>query len=129
MVILIKYIGVLTIHSDGTLSHKLLNSIPIIDDTYDKDSYTSIKRGQKEIFVDNYMYKYINNKIDSHKDILNKLIGYSPFSMYIGSGESTLGNLITDSFRKIGNADISIMNSGTIRANLYEGNIIYIRCT
>jgi len=120
-----NYIGVLTIHSDGTLSHKLLNSIPIIDDTYDKDSYTSIKRGQKEIFVDNYMYKYINNKIDSHKDILNKLIGYSPFSMYIGSGESTLGNLITDSFRKIGNADISIMNSGTIRANLYEGNIIY----
>ena len=119
----------MTIHSDGTLSHKLLNSIPIIDDTYDKDSYTSIKRGQKEIFVDNYMYKYINNKIDSHKDILNKLIGYSPFSMYIGSGESTLGNLITDSFRKIGNADISIMNSGTIRANLYEGNIIYIRCT
>ena len=120
-----NYIGVLTIHSDGTLSHKLLNSIPIIDDAYDKDSYTSIKRGQKEIFVDNYMYNYIHNKIDSHKDILNKLIGYSPFSMYIGSGESTLGNLITDSFRKIGNADISIMNSGTIRANLYEGNIIY----
>ena len=119
-------LGVLTIHSDGTLDHKLLDSIPIIDDTYDKDSYISIKRNGKEIYVDKNMYNYINEKMESHKDILNELIGFSPFNMnVINSGESTLGNLIVDAFRKIGNADISLINSATIRNNLNEGNITY----
>ena len=64
--------------------------------------------------------------MESHKDILNELIGFSPFNMnVINSGESTLGNLIVDAFRKIGNADISLINSATIRNNLNEGNITY----
>ena len=34
-------------------------------------------------------------------------------------------NLICDAFRELGDADISIVNAGSIRAEIYEGNITY----
>ena len=66
--------------------------------------------------------------MNQYKDIINEKIGYSHYDMLINnsrSNENILCNFIVDSYKYIGNADISIVNSGNIRNNLYKGNITY----
>ena len=44
-------------------------------------------------------------------------------SNYCRYKECTLGNLITDAIKNAGNGEISILNGGAIRNNMYKGNI------
>ena len=37
--------------------------------------------------------------------------------------ECTLGNLITDAIKKFGNAEISLINGGSIRNSMKKGNL------
>ena len=84
------------------------------------------------------MYDYINSKLDSLQDLLDDVIGYSPFPISINSdpndkdspkisrsNESSLCNLAADAFKKTGDSDIALINAGSVRANLKEGNITY----
>ena len=136
----LNYLGVLTIHTNGTLTHELLDTIPLIDENYDKDSYINVVRNNKNIFVDKNMNLFIQKQLDSLDYLLNENIGYSPFTLTINeqdpkdksiiiyksrTSESPLCNLVTDSLRAIGNGDITMMNAGTVRTDLEQGNITY----
>ena len=136
----LNYLGVLTIHTNGTLTHELLDTIPLIDENYDKDSYINVVRNNKNIFVDKNMNLFIQKQMDSLDYLLNENIGYSPFTLTINeqdpkdksiiiyksrTSESPLCNLVTDSLRAIGNGDITMMNAGTVRTDLEQGNITY----
>ena len=109
------------------------------DEVLEQESL-KVTRGGKEIYVDKEMNQYINDKFDSFSDILNQIIGKTDFNLNIyelGStdrqpskqlsriNENILCNLITDSMRYFGEADISIMNAGTIRADIDQGDITY----
>ena len=63
-----------------------------------------------------------------NKKILSERISYSPKTFKadrsnIRRNESAIGNLFTDALRAQTGADIAIMNSGTIRADLKAGDI------
>ena len=86
------------------------------------------------------MNLFIQKQLDSIDYLLNENIGYSPFTLTINdqdpkdksiiiyksrTSESPLCNLVTDSLRAIGNGDITMMNAGTVRTDLEQGNITY----
>lgn len=83
--------------------------------------------------LDNRLDPVFSAKIDNYsKDISNKMnevLGYCPNNLYKGNPESLLGNITADGmtwavkeFYDI-DADISIYNSGGMRASFYKGNI------
>ena len=131
-------IGVLTIHENGTLSHFNLDEVPYDPDLADEtlnDTRSKVVR-----HVDKDMYEFIKDITNSFSDILNKVIGKSDFllNVYKNATESTeshtqlsrsrenaLCNLVTDAMRELGEADVSIMNAGTIRSDINQGDITY----
>ena len=84
------------------------------------------------------MYEYIENLTKSYSDILNRIIGYTAFNLTVyengnrvshdqlsRSEENILCNLVTDALRHFGEADVTIMNAGSVREDIYKGNITY----
>ena len=131
-------IGILIIHENGSISHENIDEVPYESEL---DSETlNVTRSKKEYYVDKEMNEYINNIYESFSDELNKVIGFTNFSLTVYKnitestdsdtqlsrvGENALCNLVTDAFRELGEADISIINAATVRAEIYEGNITY----
>ena len=131
-------IGVLIIHTDDTISHENVNEVPY-DEDLDSEIIT-IKRNNKEYYVDKDMNKFINDIYESFSDELNKVIGYTPFPLIVFKnitesqdshtqlsrvGENHLCNLVCDAFKELGDADITIMNAGSVRTDINQGNITY----
>ena len=129
----LTHLGVLKIKANGNITAELISEIPKPENT---TGAILTNRDNKNRWVDEKINKYIINIINSHNDELNEFIGFSDFNLKINidenkdnqisrSEESTLGDLITDAIRKAGNGTISIMSAGSIRTDLYEGNITY----
>ena len=131
-------IGVLIIHTNDTISHENINEVPY-DEDLDSEIIT-IKRNNKEYYVDKDMNKFINDIYESFSDELNKVIGYTPFPLIVFKnitesqdshtqlsrvGENHLCNLVCDAFKELGDADITIMNAGSVRTDINQGNITY----
>ena len=131
-------IGILIIHENGTITHENIDEVPYVSEL-DSETIT-VTRNKKEYYVDKEMNEYINKIFESFSDELNQVIGFTNFSLTVYKnitesresetqlsrvGENTLCNLICDAFRELGDADISIVNAGSIRAEIYEGNITY----
>ena len=120
-------IGVLTIHENGTLSHKNIDEVPYEPNLANET--LNVTRNNKIRYVDKEMNEFINNIFDSFSDKLNEVIGKTDFPLNIGlfkrSKENAFYNIISDSLREFGKADISILNNGAVRSNLNEGNILY----
>ena len=131
----LNYIGAIKISTDGSITSKLISEVP---EPEDKEEAMKITRGDKERWVDAYMRNVIEEKIESHSEQLNEVIGYTDFDLIINmdksadskkqisrSEESTLCDLVADSIRDIGKGDICMVNAGTIRTDLFKGNITY----
>ena len=131
-------IGVLTIHENGTLSHFNLDTVPY--DPELADETVNVTRSKVVRHVDKEMNGYINDIFDSFSDELNEVIGKSDFLLNVfknasesteshtqlsRSRENALCNLVTDAMRELGEADVSIMNAGTVRTDINQGNITY----
>ena len=129
-------LGVLTIHTNGTLTHELLDSIPIIDDTLNETEYMKVTRSNIDTYVDNEMYQSIELKLEVLDVYLGEVIGYTPFELNIYEdpndksslkvnrlNESTLCNIVADSYRAAGKSDVTILNAGAVRVDLNAGNI------
>ena len=131
-------IGVLTIHENGTFHHENIDEVPY-DPNLD-DQTLNLTRSDHIRYVDKEMNEYINNIFDSFSDQLQQVIGYTDFAMNIFKNysestlsntqlsriqENTLCNLITDSMRRYGEADITILNAGAVRRDINQGNITY----
>ena len=134
----LNYIGVTTIHSDGKITQENIDTVPY--DPFLVDDTLTITRSKKEVYVDSEMNEYINDKINSFKEVLNRKVGHTsfPLNVYeIGTvnkqshdqlsrfKENILCNLVTDALRYYGEADITIMNAGSVREDILEGDITY----
>ena len=131
-------IGVLTIHENGTLSHFNLDTVP-----YDPElanETVNVTRSKVVRYVDKEMNGFINDIFDSFSDLLNEVIGKSDFLLNVfknasesteshtqlsRSRENALCNLVTDAMRELGEADVTIMNAGSVRTDINQGNITY----
>ena len=131
-------IGILTIHENGTLSHKNISEVPYDPSLADETS--PVTRNKVVRYVDKEMNEYIQNLYSSFSDQLNRVIGKTDFllNVFKNASESTDGNtqlsrrnenafcnLVTDALRVYGEADITIMNAGAVRTDIDEGNITY----
>ena len=131
-------IGVLKISVDGKITQENINKVPY-DSLLAEDTLT-ITRNKNEVNVDAEMNEFINNKINSFSDQLNKVIGHTDFPLNVYKlgtiekqshdqlsrfSENILCNLVTDSLRYYGGADITIMNAGSVREDILTGNITY----
>ncbi|MBO6111239.1 MAG: bifunctional metallophosphatase/5'-nucleotidase [Methanobrevibacter sp.] len=128
-------IGVLKIATDGTITSELISEVP---EPNDKTSALSVKRGDINRWVDKDMNDYLGGIEALHADELNEVIGKVDFDMKINadsSGDSkkqisrseevSLGDLVADAIRAAGNGDIGLINAGSIRADLFNGEITY----
>ncbi len=131
-------IGVLTIHENGTLSHFNLDTVPY--DPELADETVNVTRSKVVRHVDKEMNGFINDIFDSFSDLLNEVIGKSDFLLNVfknasesteshtqlsRSRENALCNLVTDAMRELGEADVTIMNAGSVRTDINQGNITY----
>ena len=124
-------IGVLKIATNGEITSELINKVPQPED---ETNAFNTSRG----WVDKEMNEMLEAIIDSHSEELNEVIGTVSFDMIINSEpggssktqisrsqEVSLGDLVADAIRDIGKGDICLINAGSIRTDLFEGNITY----
>ena len=131
-------IGVLTIHEDGTISHENVDTVPYDPDLADQT--LNVTRSNKECYVDKEMNDFINELNEGFSDQLKKVVGTTPFALTVYNsssesreynnqlsqyGENNLCNLVADSFRILGEADVTIMNAGTVTNDIQAGDITY----
>ena len=123
-------VGKITIKTDGTITSELIGEIPLFEGY---DSYYTVNRSGVESYVDKDTYKFVEDIIESHSHEFEEIVGYSDFDLLINSDkgpiirceEITLGDLVTDAIRTIGNSDIGFINAGSIRESIKKGNITF----
>lgn len=128
-------IGVLKIAADGKITSELISKVP---EPEDKANAMSVKRNDIDRWVDKDIYGFLSGIEALHEEELNKVIGKVDFDMMINadsSGDSkkqisrseevSLGDLVADAIRAAGKGEIGLINAGSIRADLFEGDITY----
>ena len=128
-------IGVLKIAADGKITSELISKVP---EPEDKANAMSVKRNDIDRWVDKDIYEFLSGIEALHEEELNKVIGKVDFDMMINadsSGDSkkqisrseevSLGDLVADAIRAAGKGEIGLINAGSIRADLFEGDITY----
>lgn len=133
----LKNIGKLIIKADGTLSHEMISKVEL-DNDYDKSLVETVTRSGVERHVDKETREFIDSLFNDLSDKLEEIIGYSPFDLKINKDpsddsheqltrneENNLANLVSDAIRSAASTDVVILNAGTIKKDLFEGNITY----
>ena len=119
-------VGKITIKKDGTITSEMINEIPLFEGYKD---FMTVKRKDKERYVDPEMNKFLEDIIESHGEQLNQVIGKSDFDLdgNINKGleENPICDLTTDAMNHYGKSEITILNGGCIRNDLLKGNITY----
>ena len=118
-------VGKLILKMDGTISSEIITEIPEPDD---KTMSKAVFRKNMNRWVDINMNNYINNIWEEYDEELSIVYGHLNFDMNVENvlcrrQECTLGNLITDAIKKFGNAEISLINGGSIRNSMKKGNL------
>ena len=128
----LESIGKLIIKKDGTIFSEIITEVP---EPTDKTNAIKINRGGKERWVDKKMVDFIDSVWDEYRNELNILYGFCNYdliimpedgdthSIFCRYKECTLGNLIADAIKNVGNGEISILNGGSVRNNMYKGNL------
>ena len=129
----LQSIGKLIIKKNGNISSEIIEDIPEPDD---KSNAIQINRGRKDRWVNKEMYDFLNDKFKDYEDELNIQYGYSDNDLiirpegttdsryiYCRYQECSVGNLVADAFKSVGNSDISIVNGGAVRNSLRKGNL------
>ena len=126
----LESIGKLILKKDGSIIAEIISEVP---EPTDKTNSVKIDRGGKERWVDKNIVDFLDSIWDKYKSELNLIFGFCDYDLiiidedtesnYCRYKECTLGNLITDAIKNAGNGEISILNGGAIRNNMYKGNI------
>ena len=101
----LQNIGVLYIHSNGTMQTKLLNA-----DNVDTE-YNSLKKSLEESL----------NQVVAVSDV--DLLSKQDNIQIVRLEETNIGDLVADAFRCYLETDVGLCNAGSIRADIPKGNI------
>ena len=126
-------IGQITITTGGEIKAETITEVPKPTDETD---CKTINRGKADRYVSKSMNEFLNNIWESHKEELYLQVGNIDFDMkvmpenqtashsnFCRVRECSLGNLVSDSFKDILNADAALVNGGGIRSGLLKGTI------
>ena len=125
-------VGLLILKKDGTIISENIEEIP---EPLNKTNAKQVLRSKTNRWVDKETSEFINSLWDRYKEELGILLGHSDFDMIVAipSGESslmecrfkecTLGNLVADAVRDMGNGEIAIINGGAVRNNMLKGEL------
>ena len=129
----LQSIGKLIIKTDGTFTSEIISEVP---EPNNKTNATTIFRNKANRWVNKDMNAFIDNAWNEYYDDLNLIYGHFNYdliirpegstdssSIYCRYKECTLGNLISDAIKEAGNGEIAILNGGSIRNNMYKGNL------
>ena len=124
-----KGLGTLTIYKDGRLEEKYIDTVP----AFPEIPYETVQRGDVERNVDPDMKKFMDDITASYAPVLKRKIGelsVDLIKMYESndpsrSEENGLCDFVADAFRGVGGTQIGFINAGTVRNNLYAGDITY----
>jgi len=129
----LQTIGKLIIKKDGKIASEIIKEIP---EPSNKTNAIKLTRRKIDVWVDIDINKYINGIFSIYEEELNELYGYSEYDLvirpedptnsapiYCRYQECTVGNLLADAFKAIGDSDVAIENGGAIRSNLNKGNL------
>ena len=126
----LESIGKLILKKDGSIITEIISEVP---EPTDKTNSVKINRGGKERWVDKNIVDFLESIWDKYRSELNLIFGFCDYDLiiidedtesnYCRYKECTLGNLITDAIKNAENGEISILNGGAIRNNMYKGNI------
>ena len=128
----LQSIGKLIIKNETIISE----IIEVIPEPNDTNNATQIIRGEKEVWVNKDMNNFINDIFSEYEEELNIIYGFSMYDLiikpedttdtyliYCRFQECTVGNLLADAVKAIGNADAAFINGGGIRNNIFHGNL------
>lgn len=139
----LEHIGVVKINiQTGAVTHEMLDSVPnpqgLSGETLDETYLYAEKRG---MYVDKKLFDLINEITSQYKGELNKVVGHTNFLLNVfnvslagvtdrstqvsRSEENPLCNLVTDAIKYYGEAEITIMNAGSVRVDLNAGDITF----
>ena len=123
-------IGQLTIYKDGHLEEKLIEEVPAPTDL----PYETVTRGSVERYVDPETKAFLDTCYAEYADVLEQKICDLPFDLFVFDpdrqissrlSENGLCELAADAFREISGAQMALINAGTVRNNLYAGEVTY----
>ena len=128
----LQLIGQFIIMQNGTITSEHIFNVP---EPNDKSVAMNVYRNYENRWVDKEINNFIDNIWKDYSNELNKIIGHSNFDFLIISDKSepslcvyqecTLGNLIADAMKDSSNAEIAILNGGSIIENILKGNLTY----
>ena len=126
-------IGKLTIKPNGTILSEIIRETP---EPNNKTDAIQLTRGKKTVWISKKMNDFINSIYKKYESELNIKYGHTDYELvalpknttnahlsYCRYQECPLGNLIADAFKEVGNANIAIVNGGTIKSGFDVGNI------
>ncbi|MBR4618732.1 MAG: 5'-nucleotidase C-terminal domain-containing protein, partial [Bacilli bacterium] len=129
----LEQVGKFILKTDGSIISEIISEIP---EPNNKTDAKSIFRAKKDRWVNKEMSEFIDDIWNEYADELNIEIGHSDIDfiirpentsdshlIYCRYKECTLGNLITDAIREAGNGEITIINGGSVRNNMYKGDL------
>ena len=126
----LESIGALIIKPDGSISSEIITEVPKPENI---TNYITIKRSNKERYVDKNVNNFINSVWKEYENELNIQYGYTDFDFisrsedgatyYCRYEECALGDLLADAIKTFGNGEITIINGGSVRNNIYKGNL------
>lgn len=111
-----------------------LKNIGVVNIDVEDGKVKDIKAGvvmfdqAKDIKPDEKVLAEIQKSADENKPVLEKLVGFTETELVgvrerVRTGETNLGNLITDAMKESTSADLAITNGGGIRATIKKGDI------
>ena len=129
----LESIGQLIIKTDGSLITEIIKEVPEPEENI--TGAAKVTRSKVERWVDENMTNFMNEVYDEYSDVINAVIGKldndliirpenttDSHYIYCRTRECTVGNLIADAIAN-GNADFAILNGGSVRSNMYKGNL------
>ncbi len=116
-----KYIGQLELKSDGTQQIELISpeTIDVNSSDYVKAAY---ERVQKKVDDYNSQIEYLYEKIGTSEIELTTNDSDSG-KRVIRNKETNLGDYVSDAYRIVTGADISLVNAGSMRSSIMNGDI------
>ena len=128
----LKRIGKIILRHKDSIITELIEEIP---EPFNTTGATKVYRDKKNIWVNKEISKFIDDLWGEYDEELNMKIGHSDFDLIImpegGNSstiqcrfkECTLGNLLADAVKDAGNAEICLLNGGSVRNNMKKGNL------
>ena len=121
----LENIGVLTLSVDGngevTASSGLVDELT--DEEMNSEAYTEMDETVKGI---EEQYAYLFEKVGSSDFALVINDPEDTENRLVRKTETNMGDFLTDAYREYTGADIAFLNGGSIRADISEGDIVYM---